>query len=191
MYSRAAVRLARRAQHREQVALDQRTPVQLGGHHLSRGTVRRVGEHRQPLPVEGFAVAGIGQPERQLHDVVASAAGRREHGPDVDECWGWGTPAHGWSSTPTRDLVQAVLGVTPAEPGFATARIAPAYGAAARLAGSVPTPSGPITVDIDADRVSISTPIPATLVLPDGREHALPAGETTVAIAGAHTSESP
>jgi len=44
------------------------------------------------------------------------------------ECWGWGTPAHGWSSTPTRDLIQHITGVNPAEPGFIRAKISPAYG---------------------------------------------------------------
>jgi hypothetical protein len=38
-----------------------------------------------------------------------------------DECWGWGTPVHGWSSTPTRDLILVRAGITPAEPAIATA----------------------------------------------------------------------
>jgi hypothetical protein len=29
------------------------------------------------------------------------------------ECWTWGTPVHGWSACPTRDLVAYVLGITP------------------------------------------------------------------------------
>ena len=44
------------------------------------------------------------------------------------ECWGWGTPVHGWSSTPTRDLVWYVLGITPAEPGYRRVRVAPRLG---------------------------------------------------------------
>ena len=31
---------------------------------------------------------------------------------------------HGWSSTPTRDLVWYVLGITPAEPGYRRVRVA-------------------------------------------------------------------
>src|SRR4029450_5071106 len=34
------------------------------------------------------------------------------------ELWGAGTHCHGWSSTPTRDLVEYVLGIRPEEPGF-------------------------------------------------------------------------
>ena len=59
-----------------------------------------------------------------VHDAVA-AAGRAAELPDLlrrwsvflhdgydtfGECWGWGTPVHGWSSTPTRDLIWYVLG---------------------------------------------------------------------------------
>src|SRR5690606_2480093 len=46
----------------------------------------------------------------------------------LTETWFGGTVSHGWSATPTRDLVQRVLGVTPAEPGFAVASVQPALG---------------------------------------------------------------
>lgn len=84
------------------------------------------------------------------------------------ECWGWGTPAHGWSSTPTCDMVTAVLGVTPAGPGFARASITPAYGLLDRMAGAVPTPHGLLHVDVQGDTVQIDSPIPFTLELSDG-----------------------
>jgi hypothetical protein len=41
------------------------------------------------------------------------------------EAWEWGTPCHGWSAARTKDLTRYVLGVTPAEPGFTTVRVAP------------------------------------------------------------------
>ena len=95
-----------------------------------------------------------------VHDAVA-AAGRSDRLPDLlrrwsvflhdgfdtfGECWGWGTPVHAWSATPTKDLVWYVLGVTPAEPGYGTVRIAPRPGAIERLAGAVPTPHGLVRV---------------------------------------------
>ena len=46
----------------------------------------------------------------------------------IGECWGWGTHVHGWSCTPTRDMIFYTLGVTPAEPGYTRARIAPRRG---------------------------------------------------------------
>ena len=35
------------------------------------------------------------------------------------ECWGWGTPVHGWSSTPTRDLVWTYSVLPPLSRDFA------------------------------------------------------------------------
>jgi alpha-L-rhamnosidase len=99
------------------------------------------------------------------------------------ECWGWGTPSHGWSSTPTRDIVQHLLGVTPDAPGFGRARIAPAFGAVDWMEGSAPTPSGQLTVRVDADTVSVDSPIPYVLVLPDREVEGLP-GSTTFTTQG-------
>jgi hypothetical protein len=76
------------------------------------------------------------------------------------ECWQGGTVSHGWSSTPTRDLVQRVLGITPAEPGFAVAHVAPNLGTLDWARGAAPTPAGLITVDARTDKVSVDSPIP-------------------------------
>ena len=77
-----------------------------------------------------------------VHDAVA-LAGRADRLPDlylrwmeflkdgydtIGENWGGGTHAHGWSCTPTRDMLVYTLGVSPAEPGFARARISPRLG---------------------------------------------------------------
>ncbi|WP_159706591.1 hypothetical protein [Arthrobacter sp. 18067] len=97
------------------------------------------------------------------------------------ECWGWGTPVHGWSATPTRDLIQYVLGITPAAPGFEIARIAPRLGSLNRVRGVAPTPSGPITVEIDGDEIRIDSPVPVILDLePDGDASRLSAGKHAV-----------
>jgi alpha-L-rhamnosidase len=53
---------------------------------------------------------------------------------------------HGWASGPTAWLSQHVLGVTPLEPGFARARVAPELGDLNWAEGSYPTPRGPIQV---------------------------------------------
>jgi alpha-L-rhamnosidase len=92
------------------------------------------------------------------------------------ECWGWGTRVHGWSSTPARDLVSYVLGVTPDLPGFARVRVAPAWGAVDEMAGAVPTPFGLVTVEIDGSSVRIDSPVPIVFVGADGIERSLPAG---------------
>jgi len=77
------------------------------------------------------------------------------------ECWIGGTRCHGWSSTPSRDLIQHVLGVQPAEPGFTSVRVAPQLGDLEWIRATVPSPFGLITVEAHADgRVEIDSPVP-------------------------------
>ena len=54
--------------------------------------------------------------------------------------------AHGWSSGPTSTLSSYVLGVQPADPGYATFTVDPHSGTLAWASGAVPTPHGQITV---------------------------------------------
>jgi len=77
------------------------------------------------------------------------------------ECWQGGTRCHGWSSTPTRDLITHVLGITPAEPGYAAVRVAPALGDLEWAKATVPTPHGPVTVEARADGgLTVDSPVP-------------------------------
>jgi hypothetical protein len=77
------------------------------------------------------------------------------------ECWNGGTRCHGWSSTPTRDLIVHTLGIAPAAPGYAAVRVAPALGDLAWARATVPTPHGPITVEAHADgRIEVDSPVP-------------------------------
>ena len=94
----------------------------------------------------------------------------------LSETWYGGTTCHGWSATPTRDLVTRTLGITPAEPGFGRVRIAPRLGDLAWVRGAAPTPAGLVHVDVDADRVEIDSPVPIELELMPGKREELPAG---------------
>jgi alpha-L-rhamnosidase len=119
-----------------------------------------------------------------VHDAVA-LAGRAERLPDlylrwtsflddgydtIGENWGTGTHAHGWSCAPARDMVIYTLGVSPAEPGFTRARIAPRLGRLEWARGRVPTPQGPIMVEASRGELKIESPIPFELDL-DGRSN--------------------
>ncbi|MCU1535077.1 MAG: hypothetical protein JWR53_1558, partial [Glaciihabitans sp.] len=129
-----------------------------------------------------------------VHDAVA-AAGRAgelvtlmrrwsqflENGYDTfGECWGWGTPVHGWSSTPTKDLVSYVLGVTPDAPEYAHARIAPALGELTEVEGAVPTPHGMLTVRVSEGSAEVDCPVPFVFVDSAGSAHERTAGRHTL-----------
>lgn len=77
------------------------------------------------------------------------------------ECWQGGTRCHGWSSTPTRDLIVHTLGITPGEPGYASVRVAPALGGLEWARATVPTPHGPVNVEARANgTVEVDSPVP-------------------------------
>lgn len=94
----------------------------------------------------------------------------------IGECWGWGTRVHGWSCTPTRDMAFYTLGVTPAEPGFTRARIAPRLGRLRSASGSVPTPRGLIKVEATPGSVVIDSPVPLLVELEGQPARELAAG---------------
>jgi alpha-L-rhamnosidase len=79
------------------------------------------------------------------------------------ETWAGGSHCHGWSATPTRDLITYTLGIGPAVPGFAAARIAPALGDLDWAAATVPTPAGPLSVEAHPEHLTLTTPLPATV----------------------------
>lgn len=92
------------------------------------------------------------------------------------ETWEGGTYCHGWSSTPSRDLLVYTLGVTPAEPGYAKVRVAPRPGGLDWAEGAVPTPHGQVHVRVEGTRVHVRSPVPVVLVARDGSVAEHPAG---------------
>ena len=82
------------------------------------------------------------------------------------ETWEGGSFCHGWSSTPSRDLITYVLGITPAAPGYERVRVAPRLGALEWTEGVVPTPHGPVHVRADGNGVFVESPVPIDIDLP-------------------------
>jgi hypothetical protein len=80
---------------------------------------------------------------------------------------------HGWSAGPAAWLHEAVLGVRPALPGFATFDFSPSLGDLAWAKGTVPTPHGPIEVELRA--ASPDRRLQARLTLPPGVVARIPA----------------
>jgi hypothetical protein len=129
-----------------------------------------------------------------VHDAVAQA-GLADSLPDlylrwtqfltggydtIGECWGWGTHVHGWSCTPTRDMIFYTLGVTPAEPGYSRVRIEPHLGRLSGAKGSIPSPHGLIAVEVTNESLTIDSPIPAVVTFAGQATRELPAGHHKV-----------
>jgi alpha-L-rhamnosidase len=91
------------------------------------------------------------------------------------ETWVGGSHCHGWSSTPTRDLVVYVLGIQPSEPGFTRVRIAPSLGDLEWASGTAPTPHGTISLEVRQDHLVVDSPISVALDW-SGKSHELPSG---------------
>ncbi|MFG2625428.1 hypothetical protein [Streptomyces sp. NPDC048473] len=117
--------------------------------------------------------------ERLCHDWTALL---KTGGSAFRECWEGGSYCHGWSATPSRDLLVYTLGVTPAEPGYARVRVAPRLGALSGARGAMPTPQGLVRVDAAPDRVRIESPVPVEVLHPDGSLTHHPSGSSTVAL---------
>jgi len=81
----------------------------------------------------------------------------------------WDAPAgassrcHGWSASPTYDLVSYVLGVRPGEPGWTRAVVDPFLGPLTRVRGRVPTPLGWLSVTVEGDEVEFEAPAGMTV----------------------------
>lgn len=98
----------------------------------------------------------------------------------IGEDWKHGTHVHGWSCTPTKDMIFYTLGVTPAEPGYTAARVAPVLGDLAWAEGKVPTPHGLISVRAEPGKVQVDSPVPVIVELPGQAPKPLPAGKHTI-----------
>ena len=98
----------------------------------------------------------------------------------IGENWKHGTHVHGWSCTPTKDMIFYTVGVTPAEPGYATARLAPRPGDLDWVEAKVPTPFGLIWVRAEHNKLEWESPVPVLVELPGQAPQRLPAGRHTL-----------
>lgn len=128
------------------------------------------------------ALAALGAADR-IAGLCREWLGLLETGPTAfREVWEGGSLAHGWSATPTRDLVVYTLGVTPGEPGYGTVRVAPRIGDLEWVRGVVPTPHGPVSVTVNGSTVTVESPVAVELVGRDGNVGHHPAGTFTAGI---------
>ncbi|MFJ9761615.1 alpha-L-rhamnosidase C-terminal domain-containing protein [Streptomyces sp. NPDC101149] len=69
--------------------------------------------------------------------------------------------AHGWSASPTVQLTEQVLGVTPVGPGYSTWSVKPHPGDLAWSKGQVPTKQGTLAVDWSAEKKNFTLHVTA------------------------------
>ncbi|MBS2548129.1 alpha-L-rhamnosidase N-terminal domain-containing protein [Catenulispora sp. NL8] len=127
------------------------------------------------------ALALLGAADR-LPDLCRDWGKLLDAGPTaLRETWEGGSACHGWSATPSRDLLVYVLGITPAEPGYARVRIAPRLGDLEWARGAVPTPHGLLEVRVDDLSVLVDSPVPVDLSLREDQPSiSLPPGRRMV-----------
>lgn len=65
---------------------------------------------------------------------------------------------HAWSSGPAAMLPASLLGIRPLSDGWKTFSIAPSLGKLSWISATVPTPYGPIIVDIEGKKMSLVVP---------------------------------
>jgi hypothetical protein len=106
---------------------------------------------------------------------------------------------HGWSSGAAPALTNEVLGIMPAEPGFARFTAAPHPSGLVWAQGSVPTPHGSILLSWRRTpgrfTATVDSPVPGKLILPfhgvtmlDGRQRRTGVGDAAAPVeAGRHT----
>jgi hypothetical protein len=73
---------------------------------------------------------------------------------------------HGWGGGGAHFMHRQVLGISPAAPGFAKMSVKPDLGPLKRAAGSIPTPKGPIRIELERTDAGVK----GKLTLPGGIE---------------------
>ncbi len=73
---------------------------------------------------------------------------------------------HGFSASPTWQLSRRMLGVAPAQPGFAAIRVAPNLAGLGHAEGVVPTPAGDVEVRLERDEAGFAAFVSAPAEVP-------------------------
>jgi len=106
----------------------------------------------------------------------------------VEENSYWRSLCHAWSAHPVLEFQQRILGVTPAEPGFARINLTPHRCGLTHAKGSVCTPRGLVEVAwrVEGGKFTLEAAVPADtpvhVVLPDGSARDFPGGRAAFTV---------
>ena len=89
---------------------------------------------------------------------------------------------HAWGASPVYLLGRYYLGIEPTSPGYATWQARPHLADLDWMRGAVPTPFGPICIEVSEHKVSLTTPpdIGHGTLFIDGKTYAIPPAQTTI-----------
>jgi hypothetical protein len=91
--------------------------------------------------------------------------------------------SHAWAAHPTYDLLTLVAGISPAEPGFKSVRIAPHPGTLTHFEATYPHPLGPIHIKYEASKATINLPPGLTgIFIWKGKETKLKEGSSSFSL---------
>ncbi len=88
---------------------------------------------------------------------------------------------HAWGASPVYLLGRYYLGIEPVEPGYASWQARPYLAGLDWMRGTVPTPFGPIRIEVTRHKVTLTTPSgigPGTLTI-DGKTFTIPPAQTS------------
>jgi hypothetical protein len=94
-----------------------------------------------------------------LEDMIAKGLTTFAENPDPAR-----SDCHAWSASPNYSMLSLVAGIAPAEPGFKSVSIKPAFGSMTFMKGSYPHPQGNILFDLRKNGNSVI----GTVILPEG-----------------------
>jgi alpha-L-rhamnosidase len=106
----------------------------------------------------------------------------------VEENSYWRSLCHAWSAHPVLEFQQRILGVTPAETGFARINLTPHRCGLTHAKGSVCTPRGLVEVAwrVEGGKFTLEAAVPANtpvhVTLPDGTTHDFPGGKAAFTV---------
>ena len=120
------------------------------------------------------------------HTMIANGLTTFAETPEPDGEPSARSDCHAWSASPVYEFLSTVCGINPAEPGFRSVNITPYLGTLPQVEGSVPHPTGTISVRFEKGpgntlkgEVTLPIGVPGTLRW-QGRTQLLKPGRQTV-----------
>lgn len=125
-----------------------------------------------------------GRPDLVLRAIRDWSRFLRDGYDSFGESWGWGTKCHSWSTTPVKDMIRSIAGVTPLSPGFAQIKVQPHLGTIESLKMSVPLGGDEVALTYESQTATVVSPVPGIFVHSTGETSPLVVGKNVFPLGG-------